>query len=204
MWRQLKVGCQSCLVGRWSWTKGGRIKKWGKKPIFPSGLTPDRSFSPPTPSACSHLGREHELWVGLSWKFPWFLFRGWVRLKRWREEKKAQGQEQGCLFWKRGSKTFATRLSEHSAPEHSNLQQRAGRTGDDATGMAECLRDHLFAKLACRPGVPLMNLAELRPKAASLKFSLHGHLEDVCSMWTCSIYAYIYLLFSCDCNPLHF
>ena len=49
--------------GGMSWTERGKINKWN--PFFHrfDTATPDHRFSPPTPSACNHLGRGHVPWV---------------------------------------------------------------------------------------------------------------------------------------------
>lgn len=64
--------------GGMSWTERGKINKWN--PFFHrfDTATPDHRFSPPTPSACNHLGRGHVPWVVqvllVLWVFLSFLF----------------------------------------------------------------------------------------------------------------------------------
>lgn len=71
--------------------RGGKINK--RKLFFFrfDSTTPDHCLSPPTPTACSCLGRGHVLWVGQSYKYPGFPLED---KSDWQNEKK-QGTRKG-------------------------------------------------------------------------------------------------------------
>lgn len=68
--------------GGLSWTDQGKINKWNLFFYRFDTATPDHCFSPPTPSACNHLGRGHVLWVVQSYMFSGFFFK--VKLTEWK------------------------------------------------------------------------------------------------------------------------
>lgn len=74
--------------GGMSWTDQRKINKWNLFFHRFDTATPDHCFSPPTPSACNHLGRGHVLWVVQPDKFSGLSLKlNWLRMEiLWKKE----------------------------------------------------------------------------------------------------------------------